>query len=417
MKKLFKTLSVLIITFALCLTAVSCTFIVEQGEIPSGNPSDLPSASTQAQSIVLNSTPEDSRKELSLKEAVALTDRTAVAIETEGGVGSGVIIDVKDSGNYIYIVTCHHLISSGGKITVLIPDENCSYNNNDYIFEGVIGGEVDASKAVSLVGGDRVSDIAVIKINLSKPAISGNVLALSKIQKAKIPTEDYLLAKGERVFTIGNPTGELPGSVADGVISYLDRTVKVDEVGNMNLLQISVTTNPGNSGGGLYNLYGELVGITNAGNTSYQSINFAIPLTSKSGNGFVDVAKQLIASATQTNYGYVDGRWEIGIEITRRTGIASYYYEITSVVENSNASKAGLKAGDILNSIKIGEDIHQLDSSNIGFYMGLARTELGIGDKFTLNVARKLAGSNKYESVNVEVNIQVAGYIFMNTGK
>ena len=417
MKKLLKTLSVLIITLALCITAVSCTFIVDQGETPSGNPDGLPSASTQAQSIVLNTTPEESRKELSLKEAVALTDRTAVAIEMESGVGSGVIIDVKDTGNYIYIITCHHVISSGGKITVLIPDENCSYDNNDYVFEGVIGGDVDPSQAVSLVGGDRVSDIAVIKINLSKPAVSGNVLALSKIQKAKIPTEDYLLAKGERVFTIGNPTGELPGSVADGVISYLDRTVKVDEVGNMDLLQISVTTNPGNSGGGLYNLYGELVGITNAGNTSYQSINFAIPLTSKSGNGFVDVAKQLIASATQTNYGYVDDRWEIGIEITRRTGIASYYYEITSVVENSNASKAGLKEGDILNSIKIGEDIHQLDSSNIGFYMGLARTELGIGDKFTLNVSRKLAGSNKYESVNVEVNIQVAGYIFMNTGK
>lgn len=415
MKKLIRTLSLLILALALSITAVSCTFI-NDGPSGSGDPSGLPSASTQAQSVVLNTHPEQSRVELSLKDAVTLTDRTAVAIEMESGVGSGVIIDVADTGNFVYVITCHHVISSGGKITVLIPDEECSYENNDFIFEGEIGGAISNSNAVSLVGGDRVSDIAVIKIDLSKPAVSGNVLALSKIQKAKIPTEDYKLVKGERVFSIGNPTGELPGSVADGVISYLEREVKVSEVGNMRLLQISVTTNPGNSGGGLYNLYGELVGITNAGNTSYQSINYAIPVTSEKGNGFVDIAKQLIGSATATNYGYVDGRWEIGIEITRHSSLATYYFEISKVIENSNASKAGLQVGDIINSIKIGEEIYSLDANNMNFYMGLARTELKIGDRFTLNVSRKIAGSNKYEAINVEVLIEVSGYIFMNTG-
>ena len=415
MKKFFKTLSLILILIAMSLSVVSCSFIDEGNEGGPSGGTNLPSASTQGQSVVLNTNPTESRKELSLKEAVALSDRTAVAIQMEGGAGSGVILDVEDTGNVVYVITCHHVISSGGKITVYIPDENCSYENNDYIFEGNIGGAVTNSTAVTLVGGDRVSDIAVVKIDLSKPAVSGNVLALSKIQKAKVPTDDYVLAKGERVFSIGNPTGELPGSVADGVISYLEREVQVDEVGKMSLLQISVTTNPGNSGGGLYNLYGELIGITNAGNTSYQSINFAIPLTSKNGNGFVDIAKQLIGSETATNYGYVDGRWEIGIEITRVSGFTTYYYEISKILSGSNAEKAGLQVGDIINSIKIGEDIYQLDASNIGFYMGLARTELGVGDKFTLNVSRKLAGSNKYEALNVEVTIQVAGYIFMDT--
>ena len=422
MKKTIKSLSLIILTLAICFSAVACTFIQLTGGTGGGNNTPtLPDASIQGLTVNLNTQTETERQKLSLEDAVAMVDRTAVAIgvdyEDGSSSGSGVIIDVADTGNIIYIVTCHHIVANGGSIKIYLPDETCNYENEDYIFTGVIGGEDKTSNAVTLVGGDRVSDVAVVKIDLSKPAVSGNVLPLSKIQKAKIPVATYNVKKGERVFAIGNPTGKLPGSVADGVVSFLQREVQVDGVGKMLCMQISVSTNPGNSGGGLYNLYGELIGITNAGNTSYESINYAIPLELSTGNGFVNIVRQLIGTETATNYGYVKDRWELGFVITLSSNSYKSYIEIIQVLPGSNAERAGLKVGDVLNGMTVGEEMYTFDTyANFTYYMALLRTIINKGDSVTFNVLRPIS-SISYEPRNIKLTIEVANFIFMNTGK
>ena len=330
------------------------------------------------------------------------------------GSGSGVIVDVKDSGNFVYIVTCHHVISGGGAVTLYLPDEECNYENHDYIFEGYIGNEIYNEMAVTLVGGDNVSDIAVIKLDLNKPAISGNKLSADKIQKAIVPAPENKVRKGEPIFAIGNPLGDLPGSVADGVVSYLEREVQVAEVGNMTLMQISVTTNPGNSGGGLYNLKGELIGITNAGNTSYDAINFAIPAELENGNGFISIASQLISTASATNYGYVSGRWNMGVTVGSYNYRGTYYVQIKSVVEGSNASLAGLKADYIITGLSWKGQNYTVAPDNFANYVGYMRTELKQGDSFTVYVMQtSLVGVQTFE---ITVTIVNADYIFCDTG-
>ena len=422
MRKIIKILSVAILSVIMCFSVTGCQFIDQSYYNPGTNDGTVTDSIIASQSVEFVTKEEGSQTNLSLPDAVELVECTSVAIEMTSeygsGRGSGVIVDVKNSGNYVYIITCHHVISGGGEITVYLPDEECNYENQDYIFKGYIGSSIYVDNAVTLVGGDNVSDIAVVKINLDVAAVSGNKLSVDKIQKAVVPSSDYKVRKGEPIFAIGNPLGDLPGSVADGVVSYLEREVLVSEVGQMNLMQISVTTNPGNSGGGLYNLKGELIGITNAGNTSYDAINFAIPIELENGNGFVSIASQLIATASSTNYGYVSGRWDVGIT----TGTYNYrnnnYVQIKSVRTGSNAEKAGLKVGYMIYSLGWNGQTYTVTPSDFGDYVGLMRTELKQGDSFTVYVMQEhtslIGGGLKY--YEIEVEIKEANYIFCNTG-
>ncbi len=418
MRKIAKLLSLAVITVMVSLFAVGCQF-VDLNSNHGGN--NLMNSIVASSQVEFNTIEETEREKYSLPEAVEKVERTAVAIEVTSsagsGAGSGVIIDVVNSNNYVFILTCHHVISTGGEIVVRIPDQDCNYENEDYVFSGVIGKQIYNDKAVTLVGGDRVSDIAVIKVNLDLPAESGEKLSMDKIQKAKMPAKDYQIKKGESIFAIGNPGGTLPGSVADGVVSYPEREVIVGDVGYMDLMQISVTTNPGNSGGGLYNLYGELIGITNAGNTNYSAINWAIPIELESGNGFLNIASQLIATANlnPNNYGYVSDRWEMGFTVETKTSGVKTYILVKSVVEGSNADEAGLKEGDILESISFEGKNYTLTMEKIGTYVGMARTKLKKGDTLSLFIVR----SDYFSSVSLELKmpIVVADYIFCNTGK
>ena len=414
MRKFFKIFTITL-AILIALTTISCKFIDDSSNIDDGGHRDNSIvAGTQVQ---FASKDEADRVQYSLVEAVEKVARTSVAIEISnesgGGSGTGVIIDVKEEGNFIYVLTCHHVISGGGNILVKIPDEDCCYDNEDYYFTGIIDNVIHKDKAVTLVGGDNVSDIAVLKIDLDKNAASGNKISMEKIQKAYLPSSEYKLRKGESIFAIGNPTGKLPGSVADGVVSYLNREILVSEVGYMELMQISVATNPGNSGGGLYNLYGELVGITNAGNTSYDEINFAIPVESANGNGFMSIASQLIGTATETNYGYISGRWSIGISVEGRTAGFNEYIVVVNVIEGSNAGIAGIQKGDIITAIAFEEKSYAVTPSNFSNYVALMRTTLKKNDSFVLYITR---GQFYQESKEFKVNISVADYIFNDTG-
>lgn len=416
MRKILKPLSVAITCLFICVFASGCQFI-NNGRIPSGG--DNPNSIIASQNVKFATNVEENQTALSLPDAYEKVARTSVAIELgeEGATsrGSGVIVDVENSGNDVYIITCHHVISSGGAITVYVPNEKCEYYDEDYTFTGMIGPQIYSDVAVTLVGGDNVSDIAVIKIDLDKPAISGKELSLNKIQKAYVVADDHEVKMLDTIFAIGNPLGELPGSATAGEVSYLEREVLVSEVGNMTLMQISVLTNPGNSGGGLYNLYGELIGITNAGNTSYDGINFAIPAELENGNGFISIASQLISTATATNYGYVSGRWNMGITVGYETVNNVSYVKIADVVTGSNAYLSGVEAGLYIQAISWNGETVSVSPSNFANYAGLLRTELKKGDSFTLHLFKK----NGILTTTIEkiVNIVIDDFIFCDTGR
>ncbi len=259
---------------------------------------------------------------LSISQVSALTADSVVEIQTERtmtdwrmgqytstGAGSGVIIDQKG-----YILTNQHVIDGASTIVV-----------------GLRNG--DSYPAV-LIGSDHKTDIALLKIEADNltTAVFG---------------DSSTLVVGEIAIAIGNPLGQLGGTVTDGIISALDRELSFDGK-TMNLLQTNAAINPGNSGGGLFNIYGELIGIVVAksSGTDVEGLGFAIPIN--------DVKTILTDLMT---YGYVEGRIDLKMTLQDVTGVYSYFYGysqgvyIASVQEGSNAAKTGFKVGDYITAI------------------------------------------------------------------
>lgn len=163
------------------------------------------------------------------------------------GAGSGVIITQSNDAGYL--LTNHHVIDGATEITVRLTS----------------GAEYKAQ----LLGSDADEDLAVLRI--SKKATE--VFTVAPIG------DSSKLAVGQQVIAIGNPLGSLGGTVTDGIISALDRTVTIDNV-SMVLLQHNAAINPGNSGGGLFDAMGNLIGIVNAktSETGIEGLGFAIPV-------------------------------------------------------------------------------------------------------------------------------------------
>ncbi|WP_308559864.1 trypsin-like peptidase domain-containing protein [uncultured Holdemania sp.] len=187
-----------------------------------------------------------------------------------------------------------------------------------------------------LVATDSKMDIGVIKIDASglTPAILGDSDSLSV---------------GEPVVAVGNPLGQLGGTVTNGIVSALDREIILNNE-RRNLLQTNAAINPGNSGGGLFNASGELVGIVVAKSSGedVEGLGFAIPV-----NDAKPIIEDLISQ------GYVGGRVSLGItalDLTTAQLAAQYGYKtpgvyVQSVVENSSAANGGLQPGDCFVSI------------------------------------------------------------------
>ena len=223
------------------------------------------------------------------------------------GAGSGVIIDAKG-----YIVTNHHVIDGASRITVTLRN-----------------GETYDAK---ILGSDAELDIALLEISADKeltPAIFG---------------DSDTLKVGQRTVAIGNPLGQLGGSVTEGIISALNRDVVIDGQ-TMKLMQTDTAINPGNSGGGLFDSEGNLIGIVNAKSTGSEidGLGFAIPI-----NDVINVIGDL------SEFGYVRGRVDLGIEfidvdseqLAWMYGLKKTGCYIYSVDKNTNAIKAGLSSGD-----------------------------------------------------------------------
>ncbi len=206
--------------------------------------------------------------------------QAAVEADEASGAGSGVIWT--ENG---YIVTCNHVIDGFSLIRVTLAD--------------------GSSYFADIVGTDPKTDLAVLKItaNVQFPAVT-------------IRGTDLILA--ETVLAIGNPLGVLSNTVSSGILSCLTREIRI-EGQTMSLLQIDAAVNHGNSGGGLFDANGSLIGIVNAKSTgdSVEGIGFAIPIATVN-----DVCTQLIQQ------GYVTGRPQLGIEVVAVSqSNAAYIFE------------------------------------------------------------------------------------------
>ncbi len=228
------------------------------------------------------------------------------------GSGSGVILT--EDG---YIATCAHVMEGAKKITVTLND--------------------DTSYEAAIIGVDSRNDLAIIKIDASG-------LTFATLGDSE------MLTVGEDVIAIGNPLGELRGTATSGIISAVRRTIEV-EGNSMELIQTDAAISPGNSGGGLFNASGRLIGIVNAkvSDTSAEGLGFAIPVNS--------VMKEI---NDLLNYGYVTGRAYLGVYTQNVTLRSDYGYffsggtncvQIADVVAGSAADQAGLKTGDLILAI------------------------------------------------------------------
>ena len=280
--------------------------------------------------------------------------------QVESGAGSGVIISSDG-----YILTCAHVVDGASTITVTIGDK-------DY--------------TATLVGEDTTSDIAVIKIDADglTPATVGNSDSLKV---------------GQSVMAVGNPLGELGGTVTGGMISALNRSVTIQgssSVNTMSLIQMDASVSPGNSGGGLFNMNGELVGIVNAKSSSSdaEGLGFAIPI-----NDAIKVAQELLEN------GYVTGRPYLGItylavedaQTAAQLGVNAYGVYVVEVVKGGPAEKAGLQTGDRIVSVD-GTEIASKDD------LGTLMQKHAAGDTLSITIARE----GQMQTVNVTLGEKTA---------
>lgn len=315
---------------------------------------------TASEPVITNSTSTASA--LSVADVADLAANSVVEITTsvEGnnyflgnytatGNGSGVIIS-KDG----YIVTNNHVINGASKVEVTLKD----------------GSNYEAK----VVGSDSRTDVAILKIDANnlKPASLG---------------DSSKLRVGELAVVIGNPLGKLGGTVTDGIISALEREITLDG-STMNLIQTNAAVNPGNSGGGLFNDKGELVGIVVAKSSGLdvEGLGFAIPI-----NDVKDVINDII------DLGYVSNRPFLGVAFASNTSNYESGYgfifgysvssqvrfgaKVSQVVEDSSAEKAGIKVGDHIISI---DDEAVSSGTDVTQIVG----EHKVGDKIKIGIIR-----------------------------
>jgi len=247
-------------------------------------------------------------------EAIAAVHHSVVEIATttvssrgqiNAGAGSGVIIHADG-----VIVTNNHVIDGVDTIYVRLT------NGNTY--EAVLRGT------------DEENDIAILKITPQE------TLTVARLGCSAA------LALGEEVIAIGNPLGELGGTVTNGIISALEREVLIDNI-TMTLLQTNAAINSGNSGGGLFNLAGELVGVVNAkySASGVEGLGFAIP---------IDTA--ILSINALLEHGYMPGRADLGVTVAEKN--VFFNGRLTSMPYMYAASEdSPLKVGDLI--YKIGE--------------------------------------------------------------
>ena len=299
----------------------------------------------------------DTSKEMTAAEVYAANVNSTVGITTSittnywgyqttaAASGSGFILTADG-----YILTNYHVIENSNSVKVTMYD----------------GASYDAT----IVGYDESNDIAVLKIDATglTPVVLGDSDELNV---------------GDSVVAIGNPLGELTFSLTSGAVSALNREVTLSSNVTMDLIQTDCAINSGNSGGALFNLYGEVIGITNAkyssssssSEASIDNIGFAIPL-----NHVKNIVKSIIETGSIT-------KPYIGVTVSSVSSEAQGYglptgAAVRSVEADSPAAKAGLEENDIITEVD-GTAINS--STELVNYVG----EKTPGDELTFKVYRQ----------------------------
>ena len=311
----------------------------------------------ERQTETVNTTRTDTSEQLTPREVYAQNVNSTVGITTSittnywgyqttsAASGSGFILT--EDG---YILTNYHVIENSNSVQVT------TYDNTAY--------------SASIVGYDESNDIAVLKIDATglTPVVLGD--------------SDGLYV-GDEVMAIGNPLGELTFSLTVGYVSAMDREVTLSSGTTMDLIQTDAAINSGNSGGALFNTYGEVVGITNAkyssssssSSASIDNIGFAIP---------INHVKGIVTSIIEK--GYIVKPY-IGVSVTSVSSEMISYglpkgAAVKVIAEGSPAEESGLKVNDIVTAIN-GEEI--TTSSELVKIVSAAQP----GDVLTLTVYRQ----------------------------
>lgn len=213
-----------------------------------------------------------------------------------------------------YIITNYHVIENAEELTVT------DYNGNEY--------------SAKVIGSEPENDVAVIKIEAETVPVQ---LGLSSS-----------LNVGDDILIIGNALGELSYTYTDGIVSHLSRSVTLESGETINMFQTNAAINNGNSGGPVYNMDGEVVGIASAKYASekIEGLGFCIP---------IDDVKDMITDIIL--YGYVTGKPLLGITVQTVTSSMASRYSlptgcyIVALDTYSAAYQAGLRNGDVITKI------------------------------------------------------------------
>ena len=302
----------------------------------------------------------DGKTEMTDAEVYAANVNSVVSINVTGTSGTnffGQPVQTASAGSGFvltkdgFIVTNYHVVKNAETVKVTL------YNGDEY--------------EAKYVGGDEDYDIAVIKVEASElqPVILGDSAGLNV---------------GDHVLAIGNPLGELTFSMSGGMVSSVDRAINVKGT-PFNMIQTDASINSGNSGGPLFNSYGEVVGIVSAkysssgGGASVEGLGFAIPM-----NDVVAMIQDIMTN------GYITNKPYLGITGGTMTEemAAQYRYDIStgvfvySVEEGGAAADAGLKMGDVI--IKV--DDHEIGSMED---LTVVKKQYAAGDTVTLTIYRE----------------------------
>lgn len=345
-------------------------------DTPSSSISSSMAPSSPAEANTVNTTVSSGA--MSIAEIAAATANSVVEITTESvvtgggfwvqqyvasGAGSGVILS--EDG---YIATNNHVIENATSVTVRL------HNGESY--------------EAQIIGADSEKDVALIKIDATG------------LTPAKIGDSDALVV-GEDTVAVGNPLGQLGGTVTNGIVSALDREITIDGQ-TMNLLQTNAAINPGNSGGGLFNEKGELVGlvVAKSAGSDLEGLGFAIPI-----NDVMEVVEQL------KEFGYVTGKPYLGISLVDiNTVQRAMQYGVNQsgvYVMEVDRPECGLQAGDCITQIN-GFEVESSDdiSDTIKAYSAGDTVEMTVirnGETITVDA---LLGEKVPQSVQKSVTAQ-----------
>jgi len=284
--------------------------------------------------------------------------------------GSGII--VSQDNDYLYIATNNHVVSGAESLTITFNDGSAA--------------------PATIKGTDSSVDLAVVAVALSDVEDS----TMDAIKVATLGNSDQVQV-GESSVVIGNALG-YGQSVTTGVISALSREVQLeDESGNTvtsTLMQTDAAVNPGNSGGALLNMKGEVIGIVSAkySDTKVEGMGYAIPISTAK-DIIETIINQEVVPDDEASYFGISGV-DVASDVSKQYDMPTGVY-VTKVAANSAASKAGIQKGDIIVSFN-GREVSSMDEiSNVMQY-------LKAGTKVDVVVAQ---ASNNYEEKTMEVTL------------